>query len=106
MVKITEALGWKWWKSVVNNAFGCCSTYVENWTADIKSFFYPNLIHVTDLPRSSYIIFNSIAEVRKMYYPDVNKLVSNIKKVFIKAPHHVQVHLYKYYLIFYIYFKI
>jgi len=55
---------------------------------DTLKIFYPNLIHVTCLAH----MFNRVAEKTREMFPNVNKLVSNIKKVFLKSPYHVQVY--------------
>ncbi|KAF0764255.1 DUF659 domain-containing protein [Aphis craccivora] len=57
-------------------------------TGQSLAVFYPNLIHVTCVAH----MFNRIAERVRDMYPDVNKLISNIKKVFLKSPYHVQVY--------------
>ncbi|CAI6344410.1 unnamed protein product [Macrosiphum euphorbiae] len=57
-------------------------------TGQSLAVFYPNLIHVTCVAH----MFNRIAERVREMYPDVNKLISNIKKVFLKSPYHVQVY--------------
>lgn len=48
---------------------------------------YPNLIHVTSLAHG----LNRVAEKVRDMFPNVNKLVNNIKKIFLKAPSRVEV---------------
>lgn len=48
--------------------------------------FYPALLHITCLAHA----MNRVAETIRLEYPQVNKLVSTIKKVFIKAPTRIQ----------------
>lgn len=50
--------------------------------------FYPNMIHVTCLLHG----INRVAETVRTEYPLVNKLISNVKKVFLKAPLRVQLY--------------
>jgi hypothetical protein len=54
--------------------------------------FYPNFIHFTCLAHG----LQCVAEEVRAKFPQVNKLISMIKKVFLKAPH--QVHSYKQHL--------
>lgn len=44
--------------------------------------FYPNLIHLTCVVHG----FNRVAEEIRLNFPLVNKLISSVKKVFLKAP--------------------
>lgn len=48
--------------------------------------FYPKLVHVTCLAHA----LHRLAEEIRANYPDVDKLVSNIKKMFLKAPYRIQ----------------
>ncbi|KAJ4445649.1 hypothetical protein ANN_12332 [Periplaneta americana] len=48
--------------------------------------FYPALLHITCLAHA----MNRVAETIRLEYPQVNKLVSTIKKIFIKAPTRIQ----------------
>ncbi|KAJ4438703.1 hypothetical protein ANN_14650 [Periplaneta americana] len=48
--------------------------------------FYPALLHITCLAHA----MNRVAKTIRLEYPQVNKLVSTIKKVFIKAPTRIQ----------------
>lgn len=48
--------------------------------------FYENLIHVTCLAHG----LNRVAETIRVSFPLVNDLISNVKKIFIKAPLRVQ----------------
>lgn len=48
--------------------------------------FYPALLHITCLAHA----MNRVAETIRLEFPKVNKLVSTIKKVFIKAPTRIQ----------------
>ncbi|XP_060837117.1 uncharacterized protein LOC132919483 [Rhopalosiphum padi] len=57
-------------------------------TGQSLKVFYPNLIHVTCAAH----MLNRVAEKVREMYPDVNSLINNIKKVFLKAPYHVQVY--------------
>jgi hypothetical protein len=57
-------------------------------TGDTLKVFYPNLIHVTCVAH----MMNKVAEKVREMFSNVNKLISNLKKVFLKAPYHVQVH--------------
>jgi hypothetical protein len=50
--------------------------------------FYPKLIHCTCLAHG----LNRVAETIRLEFPLINSLVTNIKKVFIKAPLRVQVY--------------
>lgn len=50
--------------------------------------FYPNIIHVTCLAHG----LNRIAEAVRSEFPLVNELISNVKKIFIKAPLRVQLY--------------
>ncbi|XP_050513406.1 uncharacterized protein LOC126889302 [Diabrotica virgifera virgifera] len=50
--------------------------------------FYPNMVHVTCLLPG----INRIAEVLRGEFDLVNKLISNVKKVFLKAPLRVQMY--------------
>lgn len=50
--------------------------------------FFPNMIHVTCLA----LMFQRIAEKMRGLFPNVNALVNNFKKVFLKAPHRVEVY--------------
>lgn len=44
--------------------------------------FYPNLIHITCIIHG----FNRVAEEIRLHFPLVNKLISSVKKTFLKAP--------------------
>lgn len=48
--------------------------------------FFPSLVHVTCLAHG----LNRVAEQIRIEYPEVNKLISCVKKVFVKAPLRVQ----------------
>lgn len=50
--------------------------------------FYPNMVHVTCLLHG----INLVAETVRTEYPLVNKLISNVKKIFLKAPLRVQLY--------------
>lgn len=50
--------------------------------------FFPNLIHITCL---AHMIHRLAEKVRELY-PNVNTLVGNLKKVFLKAPQRVDVY--------------
>jgi hypothetical protein len=50
--------------------------------------FFPNMIHVTCLAH----MLQRIAEKVRELFPNVNTLVNNLKKVFLKAPHRVEVY--------------
>lgn len=50
--------------------------------------FFPNLFHVTCVAHG----MNRIAEAIRAEYPLVNKLISNVKKIFLKAPLRVEVY--------------
>lgn len=47
--------------------------------------FYPNMIHVTCVAHA----LNRVAEKVRDIFPNVNKLLNNGKKMFLKAPHRV-----------------
>jgi hypothetical protein len=49
---------------------------------------YPNLVHVTCLAHGC----NRVAEHIRNEFPDVNVLISSVKKVFIKSPLRVQLY--------------
>lgn len=51
--------------------------------------FYPNMVHVTCLAHG----LHRVAETIRDSFPDVDKLVSSVKKVFVKCPS--RVHIYK-----------
>jgi len=57
-------------------------------TADILKVVYQNLIHVTSVAH----MMNRVAKKVREMFPNVNKLISNLKKVFLKAPYSVQVY--------------
>jgi len=57
-------------------------------SCDVLKVLYPNLIHVTCLAHG----LNRVAEKVRDMFPNVNKLVNNIKKVFLKAPSRVEVY--------------
>jgi hypothetical protein len=44
--------------------------------------FYPNLMHIICFAHG----LNRVCEKLREQYPDVNGLISNIKKIFVKAP--------------------
>ncbi|KAJ8969037.1 hypothetical protein NQ314_001936 [Rhamnusium bicolor] len=50
--------------------------------------FYPNMVHVTCLLHG----INIVTETVRTRYPLVNKLISNVKKVFLKAPLRMQMY--------------
>lgn len=50
--------------------------------ADSLKVFYPNLVHVTCLAHG----INRVAEEVRNQYPLTNKMVSVVKKIFVKAP--------------------
>ncbi|KAJ8915555.1 hypothetical protein NQ315_012439 [Exocentrus adspersus] len=50
--------------------------------------FYSNMVHVTCLLHG----INRVAEAIRMEYPLVNKLISSVKKVFLKVPLRVQLY--------------
>jgi len=57
-------------------------------TGDVLKVFYPNIIHTTCLAH----MLNRIAEKVREIYPNVNTLINNIKKSFLKAPSRVQLY--------------
>ena len=57
-------------------------------SGDVLKVLYPNLIHVTFLGHG----LNRVAEKVRDMFPNVNKLVNNIKKIFLKAPSRVEVY--------------
>ncbi|KAF0760196.1 DUF659 domain-containing protein [Aphis craccivora] len=57
-------------------------------SGDVLKVLYPNLIHVTCLAHG----LNRVAEKVRDMFPNVNKLVNNIKKIFLKAPSRVEVY--------------
>lgn len=61
------------------------ATYMLKAAQHLK-IFYENLIHVTCIAHGT----NRVAEVIRLQYPDVNKLINNGKKIFLKAPLRVQ----------------
>jgi hypothetical protein len=54
--------------------------------ATVLKVFYPNLIHFTCLAHG----LQCVAEEFSARFPQVNKFILMIKKVFLKAPHQVQ----------------
>jgi hypothetical protein len=50
--------------------------------------FFPNMIHITCLAH----MLQRIAEKVRELFPNVNTLVNNLKRVFLKAPHRVEVY--------------
>lgn len=48
--------------------------------------FYPNIVHVTCLAHA----LNLVAETIRSKYEEVNDLISNVKKIFLKPPLRVQ----------------
>lgn len=50
--------------------------------------FYPNLIHLTCFAHG----MNRVAEKIREYFPNVNKLISSVKKVFLKAPLRIEIY--------------
>lgn len=50
--------------------------------------FFPNMIHISCLAN----IIQRLAEKVREMYPNVNTLVNNLKKVFLKAPQRVDVY--------------
>jgi len=57
-------------------------------SGDVLKVLYPNLIHVTCLAHG----LNRVAEKVRDMFPNVNKFVNNIKKIFLKAPSRVEVY--------------
>ena len=55
-------------------------------TGDSLKVFYPRLIHVTCTIHG----IHRISEVIRIYFANVNKLISSTKKVFLKAPLRIQ----------------
>lgn len=51
-------------------------------TGDTIKVFYPKIIHVTYLAHGLHIV----AEKVRVNYPKVDKLVSRVKQIFLKAP--------------------
>ncbi|KRY27042.1 hypothetical protein T01_642 [Trichinella spiralis] len=49
-------------------------------------FLFPNMLHLTCLAHG----LHRIAEHVRCLYPDVDRLISNVKKLFLKAPSRVQ----------------
>jgi hypothetical protein len=47
---------------------------------------FPNLLHVTCLAHG----LNRVAELVRKLYPDVNDLIANVKKTFLKSPKRIQ----------------
>jgi hypothetical protein len=57
-------------------------------TGKTLNVFFLNMIHVTYLAH----MLQRIAEKVRELFPNVNTLVNNLKKVFLKAPHRVEVY--------------
>jgi hypothetical protein len=51
-------------------------------TGDSLKVFYLNIVHVTCVAR----MLNRVAEKVKELFPNVNKLIINVKKIFLKSP--------------------
>lgn len=62
--------------------------YMVNAAGTLK-ILYLNMIHVTCI---AYNMLQRIAEKVRELYPDINKLVNNLKKVFFKSPSRVEVY--------------
>lgn len=56
--------------------------------AGILEILYPNMIHVTCVAH----MLQRIAEKVRELYPDINTLVNNLKKVFLKSPSRVDIY--------------
>jgi hypothetical protein len=50
--------------------------------------FYPKIVHVTCLAHA----LNLVAEKIRYQYEDVDNLISNVKKIFVKAPLRVEMY--------------
>uniref|UniRef100_A0A2S2PVX4 DUF659 domain-containing protein n=1 Tax=Sipha flava TaxID=143950 RepID=A0A2S2PVX4_9HEMI len=57
-------------------------------TGDALKVFYPNIIHVTCVAH----MLNRVAEKVRELFPDVNKLINNVKKSFLKSPSRIQLY--------------
>jgi len=57
-------------------------------TGEVLKVFYPNIIHVTCVAH----MLNRIAEKVRDIHPNINKLINNVKKSFLKAPSRVQIY--------------
>jgi len=57
-------------------------------TGDVLKVFYSKIIHTTCLAH----MLNRIAEKVREIHPNVNKLINNIKKSFLKSPSRVQLY--------------
>lgn len=57
-------------------------------TGDALKVFYPNIIHVTCAAH----MLNRVAEKVRELFPDVNKLINNVKKSFLKSPSRIQLY--------------
>lgn len=49
--------------------------------------FYPNMIHLTCLAHA----FHRVAEIVRLHFSDVDILISNVKKIFLKSPKRVNI---------------
>lgn len=57
------------------------ASYMKKASSSLQ-ILYPNMIHLTCLCHG----LHRIAEEIRMNFPDVDKLISNVKKIFLKAP--------------------
>ena len=57
-------------------------------TGTTLKVFHSKMIHLTCMAHA----LNRVAEKIREVFPDVNKLINNGKKIFLKAPHHVSVY--------------
>jgi hypothetical protein len=71
--------------SQVKFIFTDAAAYMLKCATALKTF-YPDLVHVTCLAHG----LNRVCEVIREQFPNVNGLISNTKKVFLKAPTRVQ----------------
>jgi len=53
---------------------------------DSLKVFYPNIVHVTCVAH----MLNRVAEKARELFPNVNKLINNVKKCFLKSPSRIQ----------------
>lgn len=63
------------------------ATYMVKAGQQLK-MLYPNLIHVTCLAHG----LNRVAEEIRNQFPDVNALIGNVKKIFLKSPLRIQLY--------------
>lgn len=57
-------------------------------TGDSLKVFYPNIVHVTCVAH----MLNRVAEKVRELFPNVNKLINNVKKCFLKSPSRIQLY--------------